>query len=552
MKSILTTALLLLLCINASLAQGLNIQYSAPFEEPETGWSKVFQLSNGNTFFFHFTKKEGIEIVVYDKSHKEISRKTVTSELWDPRRMRESKVEGLYEIGGQPVLFLHQLLDKTPTLFRIKFNAMTGEMDGEKQIATLPRYRAGAGWAMMVGAVDPADFFVEKDPNSDCYAVINFNSFASESDQRIEVIHYGIEDGKHKVLNKAYYDAQGFKYTRFIGMTVDGPNRVYLCTYVFNTKNSGGSDSKVIVSRLDKGSTAFMNKMIDFTDDFKDTKAVMAYNPGSKTIQLLTLTYMNSKSRFFSNTRSNYYMVLMSYINPETLDIVDIKPMVNEKANQYVRANFNAEGYGGLPQDMIINKDNSTTVVYEEMTKEVVTNNGAVVSAKTYLGSIGVTELDMKGAESDGYAFSKMQMANNLIDPLYLSHKSKGFWSYRGAAGGFGGLDNNSFMSFDYINTDKYHYILFNDYPENFAKDDNAKRKKTVVTISGANTVFFRWANGKREKFYLFGTPATDDESKFCAVESSNFDKATNTYATMMIEKHGRDKQAKIAWIKFD
>lgn len=553
MRKIISTALLLLLCFNASIAQTSNIRYSTAFDEPEEGWNKVFQLSNGNTFYFHFTKKEGIEIVVYNSNRQEISRKTVSSELWEPRKMRESVVEGIYEINGQPVVFLHQTLDKTPTLFRLKFNATTGELDGEKQISTLPRYKAGAAWAMAYGGVEQEDFFIEKDPNSDCYAVVNFNSFASESDERVEVVHYGIENGNHKVLNRAFYDAQGFKYLRYIGMMVDGDKRVFMCTYGYNTKKSGGADSRVIISRLSKGDKQFTNKLIDFTDDFKDTKSIMAYNPGSGMIQLMTLTLMSSKSRFFSSTTSNYYLTLMNYIDPESLFIVSTKPLLAAKVSSYCEQNFNYDrGYSGMPQQMVINNDNSTTVLMEEMTKQITVNSaGQVISARTTLGGIGFSELDMKGNEQEGYAFIKSQMANGLMEPLYLSAKSKGLWSYK--RGGVMIGDNNAFLSFDYINTDKNRYILFNDYPKNFNNDQSIKHKSVVVAISKANTVCYKLKDGKREKYYLFGKPVDEDEeSKFCYVESSHFDKKTSTYATLLMERHGKDKQAKIAWVKFD
>lgn len=554
MRNILLTLLFTLLFIHPGYAQHTgNIEYSTPFEEPEAGWNKVLQLSNGNTFFFHFTKKNGIEVSVYDKSRKLISSKQVTSELWEPRKMRDSKIEGMYEIAGQPVIFLHQLIDNTPTLFRIKFNANTGEMDGEKQICKLPKYRAGAAWAMMVGGVEPADFYVEKDPNSDNYAVINFNSFAHESDERIEVVHYGIADGNHKILSRAFYDAQGFKYTRFIGMTVNGDKSVYLCAYGFNTQNSGGKDSRVIVSRLDKGAKEFTNKLIDFTDDFKDTKGIMQYNPGTGMLQLLTVTFINGKSNWFSGRTVSTYLVLMSFIDPESLFIVSTKPVMGQKISEYVADKFGDEkGFSGMPQDMIINKDYSTTVLFEDMYKETMMQNGRVVSVKTYLRNAGLSELDNKGAELEGYAFAKSQMANGEINPLYISQKGKGYWSYRGMRGiSFGYIDNNAFMSYDYINTDKNRYILFNDYPDNFLGDDH-KKKKTVVTISSANTGCYKMNNGKMEKYFLFGAPKEDDESRFCYVESSHFNKQTNVYATLLMEKTGKKKEAKIAWIKFD
>ncbi|MBN9481950.1 MAG: hypothetical protein BGO70_15370 [Bacteroidetes bacterium 43-93] len=548
MKNFLSTSLLLLLCYTASIAQNFNIQYSPSFDEPEDGWNKVMQFKNGNTFFLHFTKA-GIEITVYDKARHIISTKTLESNLWEAKKMKASTIEGFYEIAGQPVIFLQQLLDRTPTLFRIILDPNTGAMVNEAKIGELQRYGFGAGYAMAFGGVDPADFYVEKDPASDCYAVINFNSFSHESDSRIEVVHY---DGSHKEINRAQYDAQGFKYLRFIGMTVDADKHVYVCVYGFNTM-AYGKDSRVIVSKLNVGEKAFVNKQLEYTDDFKNTTAVMQYNPGTGMIQLLTLTQRSSSSKIFSGKTTNYYLILMQNIDPETLTIISSKPLTVDKADAYAKNHLkNAKGFWGLPQQMVINSDNSTTILMEEMSQEEIRGSRGGTSYRTYLNNIGVTELDTKGTETDGYAINKVQMANGIIDPLYISKKSKGLWSFRGGMAqgwSMGIVTNNAFLSYDYLNANNKKYIIFNDYPENFEKEDTRKYK-TVVAISDASTVCYELNNGKIDKFYLFGKPNDDDEANFCYIESSHFLKETNTYATLMVEKRGRKKNAKIAWVQ--
>jgi hypothetical protein len=63
--------------------------------------------------------------------------------------------------------------------------------------------------------------------------------------------------------------------------------------------------------------------------------------------------------------------------------------------------------YHGLPQAMMMNPDNSTTILSEELTQQVVTQNGAVISANTALGPIGVSELTEEGLEKNGFAIMK-------------------------------------------------------------------------------------------------------------------------------------------------
>ncbi len=555
---VLSILSLALLTGSVAKAQPTNIQYSASFDEPEDGWNKVMQLSNGNTFLYNFNR-DGISIKVYDNSKKIISTKNLKSKVWDAREMKVSTIEGIYEIAGKPVVFLQQMLERTPTLFRIVLDPATGAIVNEEQISVLDKYSFGAGYAMAFGKVDAADFYVQKDPLSDCYAVVNFNSFTSESDKRIEVVHY---NGEHKEIYRTPYDAQGFKYLRFVGMTVDADKRVFLCTYGYNTEASGGKDSRVIVSRMNSTAKTIDHKKLEFTNDFKKTRALMQFNPGTKKIQLLTLTFKNSKSNAFTGRGKTFYTVLMNTIEPEDLTITS-KPLNADNADGYAKSNLKlAGGFSGLPQQMVINPDNSTTVLMEEMMHiEIRKSNSSIpfgpslgpVYYRTELNAIGTAEYDTDGNEKSGIAIDKSQRANGRIDPLYISQKGNGYWALRGGYGqgiGMGGLNNNAFMSYDYVNTGNNAYILYNDYPENFDKPVG-KKMKEVVAISDANTVACSVTGNKVEKFYLFGTPKDDDYSKFSYIESSNYSPATKTYATLMIDRDGRKKVAKVAWVQF-
>lgn len=549
MRTLLLIALICSVGYTTASAQVKNIEYSTPFEEPNDGWNKLLQISNGNTFYFQFTKRNGIEAYVYNSDRKLTSQKNIEGNDWNEKDINSTSIEGIYEIQGEPVIFLAQVVKRVPTLFRLRIDANTGALKEEKKIATLQKYRPGAGIAMGMGGVKQPDFFVEKAANSDHYAVINFNTFAHESDERIELIHF---NDKHEELNRSGYEAQGYKYLNYLGMTVLDDKSVYVCAYGYDTKVSGrskeGQDSRIIISKLDKGSAKFKHKKIEFSDDFKDTKAVMKYNPASNMLQLLTLTFLNSKGRFMGGTQ-NSYIALMNYIDPESLFIVATKTLKTEKARDFIKRKYDYDKpVGLLPQDMIINQDNSTTVISEEMIQTIVTNNGAVTSVQTYLGATTLTELNEKGEEQEGIAVLKAQVTPGLFDAFYSADRSKGKWAY--IQNGIKMNIRNSYMSFDYINTKNGKYILYNDYPENFHQDDNRK-KKTISSISTTNTVCYKMTYAGYDKMTLFGT-IPDSESKFSFIESSNFDKRTNTYAVIMMHREKRKKEAKVAWVNFE
>ena len=70
--------------------------------------------------------------------------------------------------------------------------------------------------------------------------------------------------------------------------------------------------------------------------------------------------------------------------------------------------------------------------------------------------------------------------------------------------------------------------------------------------MSSTNTMCYRLNDPKMDKFYLFGEPGDHNNSTFCYIESSDYNTDLNTYATMIVERDGRDKVAKIAWVKFE
>lgn len=519
--------------VACTYAQQPKIEKSESFEAPATGWSKVLMLKNGNTVYFHFTKKDGIEVKIFDKNRKAIANQTVTSELWNPRRLISSIVEGLYEINGEPVLFLAQFEGREPTLYRVRFDPFTGNVVKEEQIGTMPKIK--------VFDVASADkFYIEKDASSDCYVVIYFNAYGRGTEDRIKVVHY---DGNHKPINVGYYELadETLNYLNYIGAVVDGNKRVYISTYA--ASNLKGENGHVFISRLNATDSTFFSRPLDFTEDFRDTRSVMHYNRTNNTIQMLALALAKGRGA------TTYYVSYMSYIDPESMALKSVKLLAGEKTNQYLHDVLQIDkNYQGMPQTMIVNKDNSTTVLSEEMMQQQTVNQyGAVVSASTLLGGIGLLELNENGTERSGYVLMKNQLAGGLIQPLYMSSRKKGKW-----ASLMGYSDYNSYISYDYVNTEKNRYIIFNDNTKNFGKDEDDRRRAPVNNPNKLNTVCYQLKGNDVNKFYLFGATEAKDQSNTCYIDASDYMPATNTYATLLIERDGYDRTVRMAWITFE
>lgn len=549
MKNLILT-LLVLLSIQNAFSQVKNIEYSTPFTEPEKGWYKVMQLSNGNTFFFDFNN-DGVSVTVYKPDRKLAARKNLTSSLWNPKDMKNSTMEGIYEINGEPVIFLQQLNSRQPTLYRIQLNPDNGSISQQQEIGRLPKYKLMSGYALALGGVDPEDFVVEKDPQSDAYAVMHYNSFAHESDKRIELVHYTIKNGKHIEINRAFYGSQGFKYTNYIGMCVTADKSIHMAAYGYNTKASGGEDSRVIISRVSPGEKSFTHKNIEFTDDFKETDGLMVFNPYTNIIQLFTLTYVKKEKQI------NYLLPYVSYIDPQTLQVLKKVTLPIDGMMAYMKSKSMTEDdeYRGTPVNMLINSDHSTTFLLEDKTEMSINSSSTAIG----FGNIGVVKLDHSGKETESFGIMKKQVATGHPTELfYHAKRGKGLWSYvtRRGTTMYTPEDNRSFYSYDYINTSTNNtYIIYNDHRDNYIPNKPINRSQDlniIKRVSESIATFKKIQSSKIDTDYLFGKPANDNVTAFCNVESAHFRKETGVYASLMVKRNGREKKAYISWVTFE
>jgi hypothetical protein len=122
-------------------------------------------MKNGNTFFFHSTKKEGFEVYVFNKERKVGASKAVTSEVWEPKKMRQSKMVGLFDINNEAVLCSWcRPMARPQRSTACALTAATGALVKDEEMGSLSKPR------MFTFSADVNDIYVEKDPESDCYA----------------------------------------------------------------------------------------------------------------------------------------------------------------------------------------------------------------------------------------------------------------------------------------------------------------------------------------------------------------------------------------------
>ncbi len=523
---------------------------SEVFQEPlSEGWTKMIMLKNGNTFYFHYGSKKGIETYVWDKDRKLVNKVAIKSDNWQASKKRRVKINGLYEIGGEPVIFLEYYDGRTPVLYRLRLNPNDGSLLKEETVSKL-QMAAHADFDVtfkMYGGVevnnngDGQDVIVEKDAESDNYGVISYYG-NKKSGQHLRVQLF---DGSHKLINSGSYTSPDpdFKKLNIIGATVEG-NRVFIATY--GALSAKGKNAHVFISCLRAGDTVLTTRQLDFTEDFKNTNSQMVYNHNSNSIVMLTNTLAEKKSK------SNNYVSFLSYIDPENLALNGVHVVSNEYVNRYAHDKLNIEmNYAGLPQKVIVNSDNTLTVLQEDMsTQEVYSSRGGHVATYTFLGNIGVTEIGNDGKEKAGYALMKKQMYGGELNPLYMAGRDKGLWVNESYSSRY--VDDNLFLSYEYIHTPTDSYVLFNDNPKNNKKSESKKKRKATTNTDYINTICYKLKDGTATRTYLFGEPEKKKKSRACYIETSYFDRKTNTYVTIESDENGSKYNSYVIWMHFD
>lgn len=178
------TILLVCLCLGlhtatAQQTDDLKFTKSNPFKEPEMGASRLLLMKNGNTLFFQFTGAKGVNVTVYDQQHQSAGVLNNRISSWKPKKMKHTDLKALFEVNGNAVVFLEQLIERHPTLYRLIFDGETGRLLREEMLAENRQLPASAKHDRGYGTFQSAQFIVRQDPASAYYAVAVCNAESS-------------------------------------------------------------------------------------------------------------------------------------------------------------------------------------------------------------------------------------------------------------------------------------------------------------------------------------------------------------------------------------
>lgn len=542
MRFIRMIGLLCLLAGGKTLsAQPPQAQLGPAFPVPSDGWDKLLQLQNGNTLYLHFGKKGGVITTMYNKEREITAQDTLREGQCQPGNLETAELDGIYEINGQPVVFLQQLINEQPVLFRLLLDAQTGKLLQEDQLAMLPTIRHKS--VFVQNNLASHDCYVEKDPASGYYAVATFTGSPVRPEdttarERIHVMHFS---PRHELLRQAYYylPDTAFTYFSYIAMTVQGADKLYLATVGFNQRRKGEEPvSKVIFSALGADSATFAHRFMPYSSNFGEVSGNIQYVPALQRLQFL-LYATGSKS---ISTPAAY----LNFMQPDSATLDHYRLLSWPKLNAYTQQNMGYKtDFTGTPQQLHLQRDGSNTLLLENLS-HFAQGNSEISRLHTNMGDIGMVKMDTSGTENTALALPKWQVITGRCEPFYQHRRTKGEWVFRNK---IAALNTNTFLSYDFVDAPHGLFFFFNDYLQ-YLEGGGEQRRKPLKFMTDANFVCYRYAYDKWERTFPFGIPAAD-KNYYCMLGAGTYDTEKRIYATVMISGKEGVKQAQVAWITF-
>lgn len=536
--------LLLTLCtlfILQTQAQFKTLGKSPTFEEPQKGFAKIIIMKNGNTAYVHLSPDQGINIKMYDPTYKQIFSKNVNHKFG---RLKEASLKACMETSGDITLLFSEMEEKVPTLERVVISGTDGSIISQSVLAELTKMTYMKKFAATYYTAAP-DFVVRKDPYSESYVVALFNTFVSESDKRVEVVHY---NGKNEEISRSFMSTpeEKYKYIHIMDVAVLGDKEAYALIFAYNTHASGGREGELLLANFSGNKKEVEYKTIEISENGKMENAVMKLNRVTNKIHILSLVKVKWKALSTVNVLAHYVVDVKT---KHVMSGADISFSDVDKMHRKVFGKN--KGYKGMPQNFYINDDGGFSVILEGIKEKTKTSSTGGTSSEIYIENVAVINYSPSGNITSSALIPKSQQIN-----LFNTANSYGviwepFYHYKRDFAGQELRKGNQYKSFAYLNGKNNNYILINDLPKNEKKIKKGKIKP-VKSVTGCNAYYFK-ANGTEvlpTRKLVFGSSTNKKESSMGVFTISDYNRNDNVYATLKLEVDGGKKKVRVVWMQ--
>ena len=525
----LSLSVLFILFQVLAFAQFKVIAQGPLFDEPESGYARILQMKDGNTLCLYISPDETIDVSIYGTDHTRKLQKHLEPGLGKTRGFR---VNSVFEIAGDVVVFISEINDKHPVLFRVVIDGNTGELKSEDKIAEADRY--SSKYRSIIPEYRPdSSFFIRKDPDSDNYGLVILHAHDKTAGKRtIEVVLF---NERHKEVNKDYYvpPFARYKYFDYLDMAVLGGEKVSIVGFGYDQIAEDYKDGQLVIANLDKTGDHMVANDIPVRDGQIVDSAVVTYNPVTKKLLLLGSSHMQG-------ARKDEYNGFLAILDPYTQKVEKEINIYPEKVNARKKELFGQKhAFTGMPQQLFINSDGGFSIIYEELTRKVITpmNGGEYVYC--YLDNAAVASFDVTGKEISSSLIPKSQLMRSLeVSSFYLTDRVNLPQKL---------IKGDQYKSFTYLNGKDKQYIILNDVEENAAEIKKGRITK-INAVTECNGFYYPIDNILPDRHSLFGKPA-DNNSNLAIFTVSDYNKENNLFVTLKLERVGKRKSARLVWL---
>ncbi len=522
--------------------------YTSDIDIPREGWNKVLCMQNGGTVLLHFENDKAITVVTYDSSRNRLAEQKHLCRHLDVYILKLATFKGLYEVGGEAVLFMEQERMSRTRLIRLRFNAATAALIDET-ILTDEK-------SMNQRTINQ----VIKGKDDEGYAILHSVDVSQFRRCDIHVVYYNSAHVMTKDVPLAP-DRKEHDYLDVLGAQSQ-PNGIVVPVLLSKMASNATLHSDWIgdkapvyehivdVYYLPKEGGPVRHTLIDFSTDLVPYLSTYTFNPFAGKLNVHALSYIGYRYKFgtslqWGDIMNNVFLAIDTGSMKTAFAIIKHK-----MATAAWRKADSTRSYGGIPLMTMTNDNGLTTMVSCAFSREYTATNTRNYH-NNYLQHITVTQLDDDGNELYGVMLPLSQCVRTIDGtfspdmfckrqtelPMQRNHPEQAY--------------QRQFTAFNAYMRKRELYIVFNDVKENF--ENNTGGQGDTVHDFSATEAFYYKMDRKRviSKHYLFDAPE-NDAYRSCFIESADFDEQRGVYASLVQYRKGKDITLHMAWKKLD
>lgn len=543
MKSILLALLLALTAINAYSA---NFETSDAIDIPiNEGFNKVLQLSNGNTFLFHFNARKSMVAKLFDSSRKEISSVKFLGKRVDMSMLETSEMHGIYQIGNEAVVFVSQAILNNVTLLAIRFNITTGKLIAETALIESPSYK------------NRNEYSLVKNKATGGYAVFCMKDLAANFQEKL---YLKVFNDKHEqvkevelLLGKDNYDEISHINTHVgddgeIVVTMVGKKIIHYPDV---------NDRYLAVCYLPAEQDTFLNVVTKIPDRIAPYYSAYSFN---KFGYVLNILLVNAQTGYYDfglqKIEKILYTPLMLRFKQSNLGDMQYNHVRNLMANKRLQEETDTTQFvSAVPIFQHTNKYGLSTVISEENEQNIRVNG--VTTNYTLSGNILITYYNDNGEEVWGTVIPKKQFVRNRVTAYELRMRGLHKKAFRRADPYSDWI--NQFISFYPIVTDtRSCYVIYNETlgKVNSTIADGADTVSTDASmpnyILNNDAIYYKVDRKKetsKEKLFDAGS---SKESYAAMIEGADYNETSKVFACAVIHQSDGKYTTRLAWRKLE